>query len=134
MTDTEAKWTERIREWEKSGLPLERFVEGKPYRASTFLWRKRQLERRKRREVEQQRRGGAGGGRGTSLVSKAKGTEQHSKPKSSPISLLEVVRKPAATYDLTGVVVEIGTARIRVGAGFDAALLREVVRALQGAA
>ena len=43
---------------------------------------------------------------------------------------VELVR--VATARQTGVVVEVGAARVRVEPGFDAALLREVVAALEG--
>lgn len=50
----------------------------------------------------------------------------------TPVDFVRLV--PAAPRALGRVVVEVGTARILVEAGFDAALLRAVVAALAGAA
>jgi hypothetical protein len=47
--------------------------------------------------------------------------------------MVRVMRSAAAQSDAKGVVVEIGSARVVVQAGFDAGLLNAVVRALQGA-
>jgi hypothetical protein len=50
-----------------------------------------------------------------------------------PLRLVPVVARPSSSADTMGsVVVEVGGARVRVTAGFDGALLSQVVRALGG--
>jgi hypothetical protein len=49
------------------------------------------------------------------------------------VPMARVVRSASAQSDANGVIVEIGSARVVVQAGFDAGLLNAVIRALQGA-
>ncbi|WP_437912419.1 IS66 family insertion sequence element accessory protein TnpA [Sorangium sp. So ce302] len=51
-----------------------------------------------------------------------------------PRFLRLVPKAPAVTSSASELVVEVGGARVRVAAGFDAALLADVVRALGGGA
>jgi hypothetical protein len=48
MTGTEAKWVERLREWQDSGKTAEEFAAGKPYKPSTLKWWRTQLQRREK--------------------------------------------------------------------------------------
>jgi len=126
-------WLERVREWEKSGQPADQFVEGKPYMASTLLWRSRQLHRLIRRENAEQSRNRRAPGR-VSRRPKAKSTNlaQRLAPNPPTIAMAEVVRRPTVKVD-TAVILEFGGVHIRVVPGFDAVLLNAVIRALQGA-
>ncbi|WP_438032768.1 IS66 family insertion sequence element accessory protein TnpA [Sorangium sp. So ce204] len=55
--------------------------------------------------------------------------------RAEPPRFLRLVPKaPAVTSSASELVVEVGGARVRVAAGFDAALLADVVRALGGGA
>ena len=95
MTETEAKWVERVREWERSGLPMDQFVVGKPYQASTLLWRKRQLQHQKRLEMAAPQRGRVAAARGRRRTATTESTRQLSPPSCPPIAMATVVRKPS---------------------------------------
>jgi hypothetical protein len=140
MTPTETKWLERVREWKDSGLTAKQFVEGKQYRASSLVWRHWQLQRNGQLEGTPIRAG---------KVEKepvARGRKRVATGAALPkraveaVSIARVIRRPStlrhavAASDKAGVVVEIGLARIEVASGFDVAVLKDVVRALQGAA
>jgi transposase len=105
MTETQAKWSERVREWRGSGGSAEEFAEGRGFKGSTLrFWASslRKLER---------------GPRATSQAS---------------VRLLRVVRKPSPASG-SPIEVAVGAARIVVRPGFDAMLLRQLVEALGGA-
>ena len=38
MTETEAKWSERIQQWKESGKKAAEFAAGQPYKATTLVW------------------------------------------------------------------------------------------------
>jgi hypothetical protein len=111
MTETEAKWVERLREWQDSGKKAEEFTAGKPYKASTLNWWRTELQRRG--VVEGQTR---------------------QRRKSIPIA--RVVRRvgtrvPATSAAMVdGMVVEISGARISIAPGSDMELFAKVVRIL----
>jgi hypothetical protein len=113
MTKTDAKWLERIRQWKESGKTAEEFAVGQLFKASTLKWRAAEL----RRTTE----GGKRYGKGT--------------PVDGPIRLARVVpvarSRDKSTVPSSGVTVEVSGARIALSRGFDAALLVEVVRALE---
>ena len=103
MTETEAKWSERVREWKASGRTAKEFAEGRDFKASTMVYWASCL------------RTGAGGARRTT--------------KREPrVRMVRVLRSSPRAED--AIVVAVGAARVAVRAGFDPALLREVVRAL----
>ena len=140
MTRTEAKWLERVREWKDSGLTAEEFVEDKPYRASTLVRRTWQQKHKPKLKVATV---GLEAVEKTSHRSRRKQTRSGSacrRPSIRSLPIAKVVRRTAtmqsvgATPEGPGIVVEIGHARIKLAAGFDLALLKDVVRALQGAA
>jgi transposase len=112
MTATDAKWTERIRQWKESGKTAAEFAEGQPFKASTLKWRAAEL----RRAAEGGRRYGKGHVVGDS------------------VRLARVVSVPRARESApaqgSGVVVEVSGTRIPLSRGFDAELLVDVVRAL----
>jgi hypothetical protein len=111
MSETEAKWIERVREWQDSGKPAEEFAAAKPYKASTLKWWRSQLKRRG-------------------------GIEGLTRERAKPIPMARVVRRArtqvpatsAATVD--GMVVEISGARISIAQGSDMELFAKVVRIL----
>ena len=116
MTETEAKWSERIRQWKESGRKAAEFTAGQPYKATTLVWWATELRRR------------------------ARVGEQPSKPQRATrkIRMARVVpvSRAGATAPAPGgsarLVVEVSGARISLERGFDAELLGEVVRALGG--
>ena len=84
---------------------------GQPFSGGTLAWRASQLKR----EAATRRK--------PSEAPKGRRVD-------SRFAFAEVVRRPRPTHG-AALTVELGSARISVGAGFDAALLRDVVRALQ---
>ena len=102
--ETEAKWAERVRRWRASGEHAGPFAAREGYAEGTLRWWASRL--------------------GHSAVSLA--------PVEGAPRFLRVVPPPAASKPSTGLVVEVGRARVRVEAGFDAELLGEVVAALGG--
>jgi hypothetical protein len=111
MTETDAKWLERIRQWKESGKTAEEFAIGQPFKASTLKWRASEL----RRGVKGDRRNDKG-----PSVDRS-------------VRFAQVVPVPRSRENAppsSGVVVEISGARIPLSRGFDAELLVEVVRAL----
>ena len=144
MRKTEAKWLERVLEWKASGVGAAQFAQGKDYRPSTLLWYSTRLKCQGLLEGDAAVRGGdaaAQSERGSASRPRVDGAAAASSMLVGPtIPIAKVVRRPAALQftatapRAAGVVVEIGPARIEVGAGFDAELLQDVVRALTGAA
>ena len=81
MTKTDAKWLERVRQWQESGKTAEKFSEGQPFKASTLKWRAAEL----RRTAEGGRRYGKGNAA------------------SGPIRLARVVRRSRCSAPAQGV-------------------------------
>jgi hypothetical protein len=132
MTETEVLWIERVQEWEKSGLSAKQFAEGKPFMASTLLWRGRQLRRLGRLKGALPSRSSRSLGRsGKGRNGRIEVASRRLVPTSAPIAMAAVVRSSTPKFD-AAVVVEVGGVRIQVGSGFDAALLKAVIRAVQG--
>jgi hypothetical protein len=104
MTETEAKWSERVREWRASSKSAEEFAEGRGFKGSTLRFWASSL-----RKLEDGPRG-----------------ERH-----AGVRLLRVVRK--ASPSDSSIEVAVGAARVVVRPGFDAVLLRQLVEALGGA-
>jgi hypothetical protein len=116
--ETEAKWSERVREWRASGVSAEEFAASRGFKASTLCWVASVLRHvasptAASAEPEAQPR------------AKRKAASRSKAPRFLPVR----VRGPAAASEM---LVEIGPARIRVARGFDALLLGDVVRALGG--
>jgi len=113
MTTTEAKWTDRVREWRASGKSAEAFAEGQQFEASTLRYWASRLKRYAP----------------TTTPDVAPAAPQPT------VTMARVVRRrgrPAAAGAArpTELAIAIGGARIVVGHGFDAELLRAVVAAL----
>jgi len=102
MTDNARKWLERVREWRASEMTAPDFASGRGYAPSTLRYWASQL--------------------------------RHD-PAPPPASVLRRVRLARVEVEpsspATPVVVDVGGARIEVQAGFDRALLRDVVDALR---
>jgi hypothetical protein len=102
MTETEAKWSERVREWKASGQTAKEFAAGREFKPSTLVYWASCL------------RTGAGG------TGRPKKRER--------VRMARVVRVAAPAEG--AIVVAVGPARVAVRAGFDPVLLRQVVMAL----
>jgi transposase len=117
MTETEAKWAERIRRWRASGKTAKAFAAGQGFEGSTLRYWASELK--KRRAVKS-----------TKPVAVPPAPP---KPVAAPrVRLLRV--HPVRRSITEPMVISVGDARIEVRRGFDRALLREVVSALGGEA
>lgn len=104
MTETEAKWAERVREWRAGGKSAEEFAEGQGFKASTLRVWASQLRRRTATDKER------------------------ATPAPAVRIARVVVRRPADP----SMEIAVGSVRVVVRAGFDAGLLRQVIDALGG--
>lgn len=104
---TREVWAERVRAWRASGLDAEAFAAGKGYAGVTLTQRARELGRDGPERVRLRR------------VVRT--------PTPSPASL----RSAAAPSASASVLLRIGGAELVVGPGFDAALVRSIVRCLR---
>ena len=120
MTATETKWRERVRDWKRSGQSIKEFSQGQPFQASSLTWWNRRLGRLEN------------GSKRTSRVNAVR--RRRSNDSSATIPMVRVVRSTTTPRESLGVVVEVGSVRVVVQAGFDAGLLNAVVHALRGAA
>ena len=101
MTETEAKWAERVREWKASGQTAKEFAASREFKPSTLVYWASCLR--------------TGGG-------------QHEKREKRGVRIARVVRVAAPTDG--AIIVAVGAARVSVRAGFDPEVLRQVVLAL----
>ncbi len=118
--ETEAKWSERVREWRASGVSAEDFASSRGFKASTLCWAASLL-----RHAGSPATATAGPEPEAPPRAKRKAGWRSKTPRFLPVRM----HGPAAASE---VVVEVGSARIRVARGFDVSLLGEVVRALEG--
>ena len=103
---TEELWTERVRAWRASGLEAHAFAAGKGFAGTTLIWRAREL-----RKLQ--------------------------KPPPTGVKLRRLVRDSDSKLPLERpttafreVVVRVGGAELVVAPGFDAQLVRDLVRCL----
>src|SRR6478672_6320109 len=101
MTETEAKWSERVREWRSSGKTAEQFADGRGFEPSTLRYWASRL------------------GRPRQSAAEPRATRR--------VPMMRVERGGAGRAAAPPIVIAIGAARIEVHAGFDRALLGEVV-------
>jgi hypothetical protein len=107
MTETEMKWSERVREWKASGRTAKEFAEGREFKPSTLVY-------------------------WASCLRTGNGVGPRAKKKREPrIRMVRVV--PAAPRVEDAIMIAVGAARVAVRAGFDPVLLRQVVTALGAA-
>jgi hypothetical protein len=104
MTETEAKWSERVKEWRASRRTAEEFAEGRGFEGSTLRYWASRL--------------------------KTGGTVNVAPSLARVVRRRHVVRPELARNE--GLDVVVGTARIVVRRGFDAELLRAIAVALGG--
>jgi hypothetical protein len=109
MTETQTKWTERVRVWRASGRTAREFADGQEFKPSTLTYWASQLRRSASAE-------GVVAGK-----------------RAPQVRMVQVVSKAAKEPREDTMVVAVGTARIVVRAGFDRALLRDIVEALGAA-
>jgi transposase len=105
MTETETKWSERVRDWRASGESAEQYADGRGYKGSTLRFWASNLRR-------------------VACAEKAAAS-----PKPS-VRMVRVVPRSASSD--ASVEVIVGAARVVVHRGFDGGLLRQVIAALQG--
>ena len=110
MTSKAQVWFARVEEWRKSGLTSREFCEGKEFTNRALLWWSSEFNRRK-------------GEKGVTGTTKA--------PRDGSSRFARVVAQPRVRD--SEVVVRVGSAEVVVRPGFDQALLRDVVRALEAA-
>jgi hypothetical protein len=103
MTETEAKWSERVREWKASGRTAKEYAAGREFKASTLVY-------------------------WASCLRTGTGGAPRAQKREPRVRMVRVVPTRVRVDDT--IVVAIGPARVAVRAGFDSALLRQVVRAL----
>lgn len=101
MTETETKWSNRVQEWKASGRTAEEFAQGQGFEPSTLRFWASKLRQVKTAPVME---------------------------RVPRVRMARVI--PAAAGSEDTLVVVVGAARVAVRAGFDVALLREVVAAL----
>jgi hypothetical protein len=106
MTETQTKWTERVRAWRASGRTAREFAAGQEFKPSTLTYWASQLRRSSSAE-------------GSVVVKVA--------PR---LRMVRVAGRAAMAPHEETLVVAVGTARIVVRTGFDRSLLRDVVDAL----
>src|SRR6516164_9074650 len=98
MTETETKWSERVREWKASDKTAKQFVEGRDFKASTLVYWASCLRRGSGASAGRQRR-------------------------KTRVRMARVVAVASRVDD--AIVIAVGAARVAVRAGFDRALLRQ---------
>jgi hypothetical protein len=106
VTETETKWAERVRQWRASGKACKEFAAGQDFKPSTLRYWASELNRRSPKEAK----------------------VSTSATRVRLVRVQPVARRPSDEP----IVVTIGGARVEVRAGFDRALLREVLEALGG--
>jgi hypothetical protein len=131
MTETETKWAARVEEWRSSGETAAAFCKGKDFSPGGLRYWSRRLRKR------------ASSGEGSTervirvaAVSKSETRLRRGReaapapgPRSGEVRLARVVRSAASEAE-TPIVIEVGSARVGVTRGFDAATLRSVLAVL----
>ena len=103
MTETETKWSERIRDWRASGKSAEEYAEGRGFKGSTLrFW-----------------------------ASKLRQVASVGAPASAPKRRVRMMRVvPRSAWSQAAIEIAVGSARVMVRNGFDVSLLRQVIAAL----
>src|SRR6266849_5981589 len=130
MTGTEAKWTERVREWRASAQTADEFAQGRGFEASTL----RYWASRLRAKAPTVAAPSSSAGTGNASAEPGRGdTLRFVRVRRSRVSTSNGTTAPAGGSALSApMLVAVGNARIEVRVGFDRGLLREVVEALGG--
>lgn len=106
MTETEAKWAERVRQWRASGETAAEFTRGEGYEPTTLRYWASVLKGR--------------------LKAQTKPPVRRARARVRMVR----VRRVARPVDAETIAVEVGPARVEVRAGFDPVLLRAIVEAI----
>ena len=115
----ERTWRERMRQFDKSGLSIRQFCEQKGLVNHQFSWWRRELKRRAAKSVPGKRK----------VKTQAASTAQQSK---APVASFVPVHLESPSPAQASVEIVLDQPpRIRVAPGFDAELLRQVVRVLE---
>ena len=107
MKTTAVQWAEHVQAWRASGRSAEDFAEGKPYTARMLKWWAGEFERR--------------------------GRSSSASPAKKEVAMARVVRPGemiAEPVEDVPLAIVVGQYRIAIGRGFDASLLRDVLRVL----
>lgn len=129
MTETEAKWSERVGQWRESGKSGEEFAQGRGFEASTLrYWASRLRTKPPTVTTSSTSLVSAGG---TSVEPKRRDAlrivrVRRSKTSSAPVATALADSANPAVW------IAVGAARIEVRPGFDRRLLLDVVDALGG--
>ena len=115
----ERTWRERMRQFDKSGLSIRQFCEQEGLVNHQFSWWRRELKRRSATSAPRKRK----------VKARSASTAQPSK---SPVASFVPVHleSPSPVQPSVEIVLD-QPPRIRVAPGFDAELLRQVVRVLE---
>jgi hypothetical protein len=128
MTETETKWSERVKEWKASGQTAKAFAQGRDFKPSTLTYWAHRL----RRVAGQPTASATPGEPVTRSATTPRVRMVRVRPTrvraSSPSETATKADTPS-----TMMVIAIGAARIEVRRGFDRVLLGELVEALGGA-
>jgi hypothetical protein len=115
----EREWRGRLRRHEKSGLTVRAFCEQEGVSEHRFFWWRRRLKQGKSPASQQ--------ARGSRKRENAITAELKRRPSFLPVEIAGFSTEPSAHLEI----VVDQPPRIRVAPGFDAELLRQVVRALE---
>jgi hypothetical protein len=129
MTETETKWSERVKEWKASGQTAKAFAHGRDFKPSTLTYWAHRLRQAAGQSAAPVTFGEPAMRSATAprvrMVRVRPTTVRGSRPTAESTSEVET---SSAT-----IVIAVGAARIEVRSGFDRALLTEVIEALGGA-
>ena len=119
----ERTWRQRMRAYERSGLKIREFCRQEGLVDHQFSWWRAELKRRAAKS-------GANGGRGKAKKAGPKGTKKKH-PTTTKSQFLPVELEPPLAGQASVEIILDQPPRIRVTGGFDADVLREVVRVLE---
>lgn len=107
------KWAELVSAWEASGQTSSEFASTRGIAESSLRWWKTELSRRARK------------------LAARRSPEPRDRGRAAPVALARVVREgEAPPRGASTIELALGGVRVAVAPGFDAELLRDVVRAL----
>ncbi len=124
MTETESKWTERVREWRASAQRAEQFAQGRGFEASTLRYWASRLRTKAPPEAAT---------REPSVEERGRDTLRLVRVRRSRVRTTNGTVMPSGMRESGGpMLIAVGGARIEVRTGFDRGLLKDVVDALGG--
>jgi transposase-like protein len=129
MTETETKWSERVKEWKVSGQTAKAFAQGRDFKPSTLTYWAHRL----RRVAGQPTASATPGEPVTRSATTPRIRMVRVRPTRVRASSSSNETATKADTPSAMMVIAIGAARIEVRRGFDRVLLGELVEALGGA-